>query len=262
MVKITTTLRRYAEAIHSNDTSNRSRIPSNVFRLVNLVSLIGFIIGIVGGVQQSKNRTDPFNVNSRVQAAIIIFTLVFIVMFLIFCAISLTLHNVAKGERRLLIAVGLSCPFLLIRLIYALIADYGHNHDFNFVYGNPTIYLCMSVLEEFVIIILCVGFGLTLRALPKTVKPSSNTYSHPPTNSRAPKPATLEARPAPRQQAPRSSDLRAQNQPPPATRMGFADPPPPRQVTKPAQRKMKMRGPVTGLIRLGMDLYQSKRDRA
>ncbi|KFY17767.1 hypothetical protein V491_04940 [Pseudogymnoascus sp. VKM F-3775] len=224
--------------------------------------MIGFIIGIVGGVQQSKDRTDPFDVNSRVQAAIIIFTLVFIVMFLIFCALSLNLHNVAKGEKRLLVAVGLSCPFLLIRLIYALIADFGHNRDFNFVYGNPTIYLCMSVLEEFVIILLCIGVGLTLSALPKTAKPSSNAYSERPSKSRAPEAATLESRPMPRQQAPRSPDRRAQNQPPPAASMGYADPPPARQATRPAPRRMKRRGPVTGLIGLGMDLYQSKKDRA
>lgn len=262
MVKITTSLRRYAKTIHSNDTSNRQGIPSSIFRLTSLVSMIGFIIGIVGGVQQSKDRTDPFDVNSRVQAAIIIFTLVFIVMFLIFCALSLSLHNVAKGEKRLLVAVGLSCPFLLIRLIYALIADFGHNRDFNFVYGNPTIYLCMSVLEEFVIILLCIGVGLTLSALPKTAKPSSNAYSERPSKSRAPEAATLESRPMPRQQAPRSPDRRAQNQPPPAARMGYADPPPARRATRPAPRRMKRRGPVTGLIGLGMDLYQSKKDRA
>jgi Na+-transporting methylmalonyl-CoA/oxaloacetate decarboxylase beta subunit len=70
--------------------------------------------------------------------------------------------------------VTLSIPFIAVRLIYALIADFANLQSFSLAYGDTTIYLCMSVIMEIIVTIIAIAFGLTLRVLPKVVKAESN----------------------------------------------------------------------------------------
>jgi hypothetical protein len=70
---------------------------------------------------------------------------------------------IKKGECRLVLAVAISVPFILVRLIYSAILSFAHNPRFNLISGSVTINLVMAVLEEFVVIIVCLGIGLTLR---------------------------------------------------------------------------------------------------
>jgi uncharacterized membrane protein (DUF485 family) len=70
---------------------------------------------------------------------------------------------IQQGERRLVLAVAISVPFILVRLIYSAILSFAHNPRFNLISGSVTINLVMAVLEEFVVIIVCLGVGLTLR---------------------------------------------------------------------------------------------------
>ena len=70
---------------------------------------------------------------------------------------------IENGERRLVLAVAISIPFILVRLIYSAILSFAHNPRFSLIGGSVTINLVMAVLEEFVVIIVCLGVGLTLR---------------------------------------------------------------------------------------------------
>ena len=40
-------------------------------------------------------------------------------------------------------------------MVYAAMSDYGSDPRFRLLDGNPTIYLCMSVLEEIILMIIC-----------------------------------------------------------------------------------------------------------
>lgn len=62
--------------------------------------------------------------------------------------------RIPHGEKRLLIAVGLSFPLLVVRYIHALVADFAHNKNFNSFFGNATIYLLMAVATECIVIII------------------------------------------------------------------------------------------------------------
>ena len=84
---------------------------------------------------------------------------------------------VEKGEHRLIIAVAISVPFILIRLIYSLLVVFANNRRFNIVTGSVTINLVMAVLEEFVVTILCISVGLSLQVRPKSVE-RANTAHH------------------------------------------------------------------------------------
>lgn len=71
--------------------------------------------------------------------------------------------SIQSGEKRCVLAVAISTPFLLVRLVYATLIWFLHDSTFSMIGGNVTVQLVMSVLEEFAIVIVCLGVGLTLR---------------------------------------------------------------------------------------------------
>jgi hypothetical protein len=149
----------------SNDFTTHS-LPTQVFRFTSLISIIGLVLGITGGciAPQSSN---PFVSNNHTKVAIIIFTGVFLAIVYLLIILSLRIFQIERGERRLLFVVAISSPFIATRLIYALIADFAANPNFNAIFGNATIYLCMAVLEEIIAVIVCVAAGFTIRIVPR-----------------------------------------------------------------------------------------------
>lgn len=130
--------------------------------------MIGLAIGITGGIIASHS-TNPFVSNPWTKVAVIIFTFVYLVVLAILALLSLRISRVKVEERRLLIVVAICSPFIATRLIYALISDFAENHSFNATFGNLTIYLCMAVIEEIVVVIICVAIGFTLSVVSKVI---------------------------------------------------------------------------------------------
>lgn len=52
--------------------------------------------------------------------------------------------------------------FILVRLIYAMLVFFLADETFNFLDGSTTALLVMSVLEEFGVVAVCLGVGMTL----------------------------------------------------------------------------------------------------
>jgi uncharacterized membrane protein len=61
------------------------------------------------------------------------------------------------------VAVAISAPFLLVRIHYSVFMWFSHNNDFSLFNGNVTVQLVMSVLEEVVVVVVCLAIGMTLR---------------------------------------------------------------------------------------------------
>ena len=166
-------------------TSNRNdfttkRLPIELFRYPGLLSMVGLILGITGGVKASDS-SNPFVLNPETKAAVIIFVVVYLVSLVILVLLFLRISQVKAGERRLLVVVAVCSPFIATRLVYAIISDFADNHLFNSTYGNLTIYLCMAVIEEIIVVALCVAVGFTLEVVPKAttteevpLEPTSN----------------------------------------------------------------------------------------
>lgn len=122
------------------------------------------ILGIVGG-SITKYTSENFEITPETKASIVIFVLVFLVLVACFLFFAFNIARIQSGERRILIAVGISIPFIAVRLIYSLIFDFTNNLTFSSSFGNVTIYLCMSVIEEFVVVVVCIAVGFTLRVI-------------------------------------------------------------------------------------------------
>lgn len=148
-------------------------------KFIQMVVTVGLILGIVGGINSSNdfvqngNKIIPGTL-SKAGLALFIVSYVFIVLATII--LSFSVSSAEPGEKRLLLAVGLSLPFILVRLIYAAISVFGSNPDFNSVTGNVTILLCMGVLMELAAVIIYEGVGITLQKAVQVVPATGDGY--------------------------------------------------------------------------------------
>lgn len=125
-----------------------------------MITLVGLILSIVGQTASS----DPTNglVNAKTKIGLIMFLIAWVGLCILLLLVGSRYRGIEDGEHRLLLAVGLSIPLLLVRLIYSLLVAFTQNPSFNMITGNVTIMLVMDVLEEIIIVLICLGIGLTL----------------------------------------------------------------------------------------------------
>ncbi|KAH8896220.1 hypothetical protein GQ53DRAFT_852230 [Thozetella sp. PMI_491] len=142
------------------------RIGAKFFGAISLASMVGIGLAIKGGIQAAES-TVTGTPNTLVKVAIVIFLAIYLASVAIFITIWMARSLIPQGERRLLASFAVCAPLILVRLIYPLIADFGGNADFYVFGGNPTIWLCMAVLEEIIVVAIVVSVGLTLEKLPK-----------------------------------------------------------------------------------------------
>lgn len=110
----------------------------------------------------TDDTKGPYHANGVVMGAMGAFLAVFVIFTVqaIYLAIQMR-STMNRAQKKLFLAVGLSWPFLLIRLVYSSISDFSNDVRFAILTGNATAYLCMDVLEEIVAMALCVFFGLS-----------------------------------------------------------------------------------------------------
>ena len=136
-------------------------MPPKPMKLVTLVTFIGLILGIAG--VSSSDKGGGYQPGTLAKAAMGIFLAIFVIFILLsvwlFYELSFSLR---RFQKKLFIAIALSSPFLLVRLVYSALSDYTTYKAFS-LDGNATVYLCMSVLEE--IIAMAITMALAISAV-------------------------------------------------------------------------------------------------
>lgn len=88
------------------------------------------------------------------------------------------MSRMPHAERIIMRSVYACTPFLIVRMIYACIGDFGQNPDFSIYGGNDTIYLCMSVLMEIILMAICLVVGFKCPPSQESASRSSSSSSH------------------------------------------------------------------------------------
>ncbi|KAB8239665.1 uncharacterized protein BDW43DRAFT_305432 [Aspergillus alliaceus] len=138
-----------------NETAKQ--VSRYTFMFVSIVSMVGLIIGIVGAVQAVNGAN--YKVTSLLKAALALFIVCLGLMFLILFYLSWDIKSLPVSEQRVIYSLYLCSPLLVVRMVYAALSDYGSDPRFALFDGSPTAYLCMSVLEEIVLMIICLMIG-------------------------------------------------------------------------------------------------------
>lgn len=129
--------------------------------------MVGLILCIIGAT--SVNNPAEIYDENTLEIGVILFAVVFVLICLMCAIASIAARRTKRGEGQLIIAVTFVLPFLLVRVVYALVAIFGHNVDFQL--GNEstaavTISLFMEVLEECAVVLIYIVTGLKLPEAP------------------------------------------------------------------------------------------------
>ncbi|KAK7417299.1 hypothetical protein QQZ08_011679 [Neonectria magnoliae] len=152
-------LSRYVDWIRSRETPTFS---VKQFRIVQLFITLGLIFSIVGGTDGTPSSTGTIKPSTMSQVAIILYIVAFVAMVFILVISSQNRPSVPIQERRIPISVALAFPFIMVRLLYSILAVFIHNHIFSIINGNVPVFVCMAAIEEFVVVVnyLLLGFSL------------------------------------------------------------------------------------------------------
>lgn len=150
-------------------------IQPRVLSYTQLFVLVGVILTAIGGSNTGSHyaKTGEYEVSSLSQAGLALTLAGYTLTVATTAVVGLNISHAEPGEKRLVLAVALSLPFLLVRLIYSAGDVFGHNPTFRLTTGSITIFLGLAVIEEIAIAVIVAIIGLTLQIRPKSDLPPS-----------------------------------------------------------------------------------------
>jgi hypothetical protein len=165
-----TSLGLLSRIISSINKSHSTFIQHYHMKFIQLIVMTGLIISIIGGIDASDNlsSTGVYTPQTLSKVAMGLFIAGYVLIAGTTIILSFSVSHAEHGERRLLVAVAISLPFLLVRLIYSAISLLANTANFNSLSGNVTIYLCMALIMELCVVVIYEAVGLTLRKIVQT----------------------------------------------------------------------------------------------
>jgi len=156
--------------------------PRNL-RLIQLLVVVGLILMIVGGAQmantigslEGSGASQPsagfsYNLPTVSIAGLGLTIAGFGLLVLCTITTAVQVRSADAGEKRLVLAVALSIPFVLVRLVFSGLGTFGHDPSFKTFGGSPhyaDYFLGMAVVMEMVTTVIFEGVGLTLHKIPR-----------------------------------------------------------------------------------------------
>ncbi|KAI1102832.1 hypothetical protein F4804DRAFT_311816 [Jackrogersella minutella] len=161
-------------ALGSIRKTTTSFVTEQRLRLVQLLALVGLILGIIGGSDSGSDfsTTGKWTISTLSKVGTGLTIAAFVLLALSTAAVAMQLSYIEAGEKRLVLIVGLCLPFILVRLAYAAETVYGNNPDFSQLTGNVNIQLGMAVIMEIIAVAIIEAIGITLEKIPKSQGPS------------------------------------------------------------------------------------------
>ena len=151
---------------HRNDFISGSALRILLLELLHLPIMLALILAIIGGTRISSSDSSKHSSGESFEKAGAIIFLITFIAVVAFAILTLTdIRNLPQGEKRILYVVLASLPLLVVRLLYSLIVDFANNSTFSIIDGNPTVQLCMSIIEEFIVTCLFLIAGFMAPAL-------------------------------------------------------------------------------------------------
>ncbi|KAI0481628.1 hypothetical protein F4859DRAFT_427100 [Xylaria cf. heliscus] len=160
--------------LESIEKTRSTLIKPRMLRFVQLIVIVGLILAAIGGSNSGTSfaQTGVYQISDLSQAGIALTIVGFVLLVLATAVIATNISAAEPGEKRVLLAVALSLPFLFIRVLYSAIGTYNPTSSFSLLRGNIYIFLGTAVIEEFIMVIIIEGMGLTLQVRPKSDTPS------------------------------------------------------------------------------------------
>ncbi|KAJ9156634.1 hypothetical protein NKR23_g1201 [Pleurostoma richardsiae] len=146
----------------------RTAVGPGELRLVQMLIFLGLVLVIAGGVKAGNQfkKTLHFQLPVEGEAGLGLIISGFGLLTMAALYVSVLASHIAPGERRLLSAVWVSFPFLIVRVVYGAMGTYTRNPKFNQLTGSAYYFLGMAVAMEMAVVVVCVAIGATLPPTP------------------------------------------------------------------------------------------------
>ncbi|KAF2020148.1 hypothetical protein BU24DRAFT_419723 [Aaosphaeria arxii CBS 175.79] len=156
-------LSRFVDFIHGQ---TNCLITATHIRVVGLVTIVGLILSIAGGTSINFHPDGSYSIPTTSKAGVALYCVSFIAQVGLLILTIGKVSYVPSKERRVPFAVMIAMPFILVRLIYSILSiSVSNHHIFGMIGGNVVVWVCMSVIEEIIVIYLYVILGFTLDKL-------------------------------------------------------------------------------------------------
>lgn len=154
-----------------SDTPRATR----AFRLLGLLAAAAVATSIVGGTDASSSdtNTQEHGVTLR-RVAVILYVALYLLIVLAHLWAWTFFNKIQRNRRTLLIAVSCVLPFLAVRVLYSVLSAYSPNafsktashstnlSKFNSITGDWRIYLVMSLLMEYITVLIYIITGVLI----------------------------------------------------------------------------------------------------
>ncbi|PSS08894.1 hypothetical protein PHLCEN_2v3384 [Hermanssonia centrifuga] len=145
-----------------------------LLRVVKIASTVALALAISGGVAAASD-TELSKINNGLKMrhiGVIIFAIVLLLITLVHVYYWMNKERIMKHRRNLLLAISFSVPFLAVRVLYTVLSSFAPTGipgvtsgsaslaAFSSTTGNFVVYLIMSVIMEFIVIIIYVTAGM------------------------------------------------------------------------------------------------------
>lgn len=135
-----------------------------LFRLVQLVMMLGAIFIIVGMSSKSP-ASGSSSPSTWSYVSAILYIVAYILVVLLYIKTISHGGSIPKGERSLMVVVGLSLPLVLVRLAWTVLSVFVHTGVFSASSDQIWPHVFMATVEEFLVAVMYVGMAFKLRPL-------------------------------------------------------------------------------------------------
>lgn len=153
---------------YSVQKSRQTILPPTIVRLDEILTIVALILSIVGATSlplSDFTGGKMVAIPTTMTVSVILFIAAYCGLVLFTALLWLYFGDIELGEKRLLVVITLSLPFLLVRIIYTALATLRQLPNFSWINGSTTIFLCMALIMEAAIVAIYEGTGLTLQQL-------------------------------------------------------------------------------------------------
>ena len=134
-----------------------------LIQVMQLPNIVALVLCIIGGTDLfSSNPSDVSTGKGLVKGGIIIFVVMYAAL-VIFAVKSVTeLSKAPSAQKRLLAVILAALPFILVRLVWSMLAYFSDIPRFNAYYGSTIIRVFMATFEEFIVVIAYTFVGFSV----------------------------------------------------------------------------------------------------
>ena len=162
--------------VHDGMKAQATNLPDLVFRGISLLAIVGLALAIVGGIDVSDRSASASKLKTGHDLARA-GSCIFLVIYLTLAAITILTFtrksSVLTGERKLVDAGVAALPFLLVRIVYAVIVSFTTDPNSDFYAASVNVYISafMQFLMEAIVVVIFVTAGLMTPKRQKVATP-------------------------------------------------------------------------------------------